>query len=112
MSGGKRYYRIGEASQILGVKPHVLRYWETEFPEIRPLKGKSRHRHYSQEDMEILKFIKKLLYEEGFTIKGAKVKLKEFLGKREEKPDLAPYLESIEEKLKETRELILSVLRR
>lgn len=111
MNGGKKYYRIGEASQILGVKPHVLRYWETEFPEIRPVKGKSKHRHYSQEDMETLRFIKQLLYEEGYTIKGAKVKLKEFLGKKE-KPDLSPYLERIEKKLKETKELLLSALRR
>ena len=72
----KRYFRIGEASRIIGVKPYVLRYWETEFPGIRPKRANSQHRVYKWEDIEILKTIKKLLYEDKLTIEGARRKLK------------------------------------
>lgn len=74
--GQKLYYRIGEVSQIVGVKPHVIRYWEQEF-NLRPKRGAGSQRRYTKEDMERLLVIKRLLYEEGFTIAGAKRKLKE-----------------------------------
>lgn len=82
----KLYFRIGEVARIVGVKPYVLRYWETEFPVLRPGKTPSRHRLYRRRDVEILLEIKHLLYEEGFTIAGAKKRLKE----REKDESLLP----------------------
>lgn len=73
----KLYFRIGEVAKILGVKPYVLRYWETEFSVLKPGKTPSRHRLYRKRDVETLLEIKRLLYEEGFTIAGAKKRLKE-----------------------------------
>ena len=73
----KLYFRIGEVAKIVGVKPYVLRYWETEFAVLKPGKTPSRHRLYRRRDVETLLEIKRLLYEEGFTIAGAKKKLKE-----------------------------------
>ena len=72
----KLYFRIGEVAKIVGVKPYVLRYWETEFPILKPGKTPSRHRLYRRRDVETLLDIKRLLYEEGFTIAGAKKRLK------------------------------------
>ena len=73
----KLYFRIGEVAKILGVKPYVLRYWETEFSVLKPGKTPSRHRLYRKRDVETLLEIKRLLYEEGFTIAGAKKRLRE-----------------------------------
>lgn len=73
----KLYFRIGEVAKIVGVKPYVLRYWETEFPLLKPAKTPSRHRLYRRRDVELLLEIKRLLYEEGFTIAGAKKQLKD-----------------------------------
>jgi DNA-binding transcriptional MerR regulator len=73
----KLYFRIGEVAKLVGVKPYVLRYWETEFTILRPGKTPSHHRLYRRRDVETLLEIKKLLYEEGFTIAGAKKKLKD-----------------------------------
>ena len=70
------YYKIGEVSQIVGVKPHVLRYWETEFPMIKPYRKDSKQRLYRKRDLRLLLMIKKLLYEEMYTIAGAKQVLK------------------------------------
>jgi DNA-binding transcriptional MerR regulator len=81
----KLYFRIGEVAKILGVKPYVLRYWETEFSVLKPGKTPSRHRLYRKRDVETLLEIKRLLYEEGFTIAGAKKRIKE-----NEKNDEAP----------------------
>lgn len=75
----KLYFKIGEVSKILGVKPYVLRYWETEFKEIGPAKSRSKQRLYRRKDVETLLAIKQLLYDEGFTISGARKKVKEFL---------------------------------
>ncbi|MDY7002026.1 MAG: MerR family transcriptional regulator [Thermodesulfobacteriota bacterium] len=68
----KVYFKIGEASEILGVEPHVLRYWESEFPQIKPTRATSKQRLYRRRDLETFLEIKRLLYEEGFTIAGAK----------------------------------------
>ncbi len=73
----KLYFRIGEVAKIVGVKPYVLRYWETEFPSIKPGKTPSRHRLYRRRDVELLLEIKHLLYDERFTIAGAKKQLKD-----------------------------------
>ncbi|MAI79088.1 MAG: hypothetical protein CL917_09115 [Deltaproteobacteria bacterium] len=74
---GKLYYRIGEVSNLTGVKPHVLRYWETEFRWMAPPKSRSKQRLYRQKDIEMVKAIKALLYEKRYTIAGARQKLRE-----------------------------------
>src|SRR5512136_2782651 len=71
------YYRIGEVSRVTGLKPHVLRYWESEFKVIKPHKGGSLQRLYRKKDLDLILKIKKLLYDEGFTIAGAKKKIRD-----------------------------------
>jgi DNA-binding transcriptional MerR regulator len=73
----KLYFRIGEVSDLVGVKPYVLRYWESEFQDIHPTKSKSGQRLYRRRDVEVLMAIQTLLYEERFTINGARKRLKE-----------------------------------
>jgi DNA-binding transcriptional MerR regulator len=73
----KLFYRIGEVSHIVGVEPHVLRYWETEFRSIRPQKSRKGQRIYSRRDVEKLLKVKDLLYTHGFTIAGARKRLRE-----------------------------------
>ena len=77
VSNERLYYRIGEVSRITGLKPHVLRYWESEFKMIKPYKGGSLQRLYRKRDLELILKIKKLLYEDGFTIAGAKKKIRD-----------------------------------
>ncbi len=77
ISSEKLYYRIGEVSRITGLKAHVLRYWESEFRVIKPYKAGSLQRLYRRRDLELILKIKKLLYEEGFTIAGAKRKIRD-----------------------------------
>jgi len=72
----RRYFRIGEASRIVGVEPYVLRYWESEFPQVRPRRADSNQRTYQRKDLETLLEIKRLLYEEKMTIAGAKKRLR------------------------------------
>ena len=72
-----RLYRIGEVSRIAELKPFVLRYWETEFPMLQPVKSPRGHRLYRQEDVDLVLKIKRLLYDEGFTIAGARRNLRE-----------------------------------
>jgi DNA-binding transcriptional MerR regulator len=72
----KLYFRIGEVSGILGVEPYVLRYWETEFPQLAPKKSGTGHRLYRRKDVELLLLIKRLLYEKRFTIEGARQNLR------------------------------------
>jgi len=74
---GKRYYRIGEVSRITGVEAYVLRYWESQFRWMTPTKSRSQQRLYRKRDIEIIQLIKRLLYEERFTIAGARKKLQE-----------------------------------
>jgi len=73
----KRYYRIGEVSKITDVKPYVLRYWESEFRWMAPQKSRSKQRLYRKRDIEMILLIKRLLYEQRFTIAGARKKLRE-----------------------------------
>src|SRR3954465_16008515 len=72
---GKRYFTIGEVSELCGVKPHVLRYWEQEFPQLKPVKRRGNRRYYQRQDGIIIRQIRSLLYEQGFTIGGASSKL-------------------------------------
>lgn len=73
----KLYYSIREVSEITGLKQYVLRYWETEFPDLRPAKNRAGNRIYKQKDIDLIKRIKNLLYNEKFTIDGARKKMKE-----------------------------------
>ncbi|MBA3562995.1 MAG: MerR family transcriptional regulator [Gammaproteobacteria bacterium] len=72
---GKRYFTIGEVSDLCGVKPHVLRYWEQEFPQLKPVKRRGNRRYYQRQDVIIIRQIRSLLYEQGFTIGGARLQL-------------------------------------
>lgn len=71
----KRYFAIGEVSDLCDVKPHVLRYWEQEFPQLKPVKRRGNRRYYQRQDVLVIRQIRSLLYEEGFTIGGARNKL-------------------------------------
>jgi len=73
----KRYFAIGEVSELCAVKPHVLRYWEQEFPQLKPVKRRGNRRYYQQDDVLLVRRIRNLLYDQGFTITGARQKLKE-----------------------------------
>ena len=72
---GKRYFTIGEVSELCGVKPHVLRYWEQEFPQLKPVKRRGNRRYYQRHDVLMIRQIRSLLYEQGFTIGGARQKM-------------------------------------
>jgi DNA-binding transcriptional MerR regulator len=72
---GKRYFTIGEVSELCGVKPHVLRYWEQEFPQLKPVKRRGNRRYYQRHDVLMIRQIRSLLYEQGFTIGGARQQL-------------------------------------
>ena len=72
---GKRYFTIGEVSDLCGVKPHVLRYWEQEFPQLKPVKRRGNRRYYQRQDVLMIRQIRSLLYEQGFTIGGARQKM-------------------------------------
>ena len=72
---GKRYFTIGETSDLCGVKAHVLRYWEQEFSQLKPVKRRGNRRYYQRKDVIIIRQIRALLYDEGFTIGGARQKL-------------------------------------
>jgi DNA-binding transcriptional MerR regulator len=79
-SAEKNLYRIGEVSRLTDTKPFVLRYWETEFPSLQPVKSPKGHRLYRREDVDTVLLIKRLLYDEGFTIAGARRHLREIGG--------------------------------
>ena len=72
---GKRYFTIGEVSDLCGVKPHVLRYWEQEFPQLKPVKRRGNRRYYQRQDVLMIRQIRSLLYEQGFTMGGARQKM-------------------------------------
>lgn len=86
----KLYFKIGEVARIVGVKEYVLRYWETEFPEVAPPKSRGQHRLYRKKNIERLLEIKTLLYEKKFTIEGARNWMDRPLRNREAAPSLSP----------------------
>lgn len=79
----KRYFTIGEVSELCDVKPHVLRYWETEFPSLKPVKRRGNRRYYQRHDVLTIRQIRALLYDQGFTITGARQRLEGEQGKAE-----------------------------
>ncbi len=82
----KRYFTIGEVSELCGVKPHVLRYWEQEFTQLKPVKRRGNRRYYQHHEVLLIRRIRELLYEEGFTISGARNRLDSSLT-QEERPE-------------------------
>ena len=86
----KLYFKIGEVAEIVGVKPYVLRYWESEFSIVRPAKTHSKHRLYRRRDVETLQLIKRLLHDQRFTIEGARKQLKAL--QKSERPPAEPPL--------------------
>lgn len=104
---GKRYFTIGEVSDLCAVKPHVLRYWEQEFPQLKPVKRRGNRRYYQRQDVLIIRQIRSLLYDEGFTIGGARQRLTG----EEAKTDVSQSQQIIKQLRKELEE-ILKLLRR
>ncbi|MBA4261555.1 MAG: MerR family transcriptional regulator [Comamonadaceae bacterium] len=83
----KRYFTIGEVGELCGVKPHVLRYWEQEFTQLRPMKRRGNRRYYQHHEVLMIRRIRELLYDQGFTISGARNKLQELVqSERERRP--------------------------
>ena len=103
---GKRYFTIGEVSDLCAVKPHVLRYWEQEFPQLKPVKRRGNRRYYQRQDVLIIRQIRSLLYDDGFTIGGARQKLTG----EEAKTDLSQSQQIIKQLRRELDE-ILKLLR-
>jgi DNA-binding transcriptional MerR regulator len=83
----KRYFTIGEVSELCGVKPHVLRYWEQEFTQLKPVKRRGNRRYYQHHEVLLIRRIRQLLYEEGFTISGARNRLDNSRIDAEERPE-------------------------
>ena len=84
---GKRYFTIGEVSELCAVKPHVLRYWEQEFPQLKPVKRRGNRRYYQRQDVVMIREIRSLLYEQGYTIGGARLQLSDTQQKGDTKCD-------------------------
>jgi DNA-binding transcriptional MerR regulator len=104
---GKRYFTIGEVSELCGVKPHVLRYWEQEFPQLRPVKRRGNRRYYQRQDVLVIRQIRGLLYEQGFTIGGARNRLQS-----EEARDDVSQSQQVVRQVRTELEDILRILRR
>ena len=104
---GKRYFTIGEVSELCAVKPHVLRYWEQEFPQLKPVKRRGNRRYYQRQDVLIIRQIRSLLYDEGFTIGGARQRLTG----EEAKSDVSQS-QQIVRQLRVELEEVLKILRR
>mgnify|MGYP003836165365 FL=1 len=101
---GKRYFTIGEVSELCGVKPHVLRYWEQEFTQLKPVKRRGNRRYYQRHDVVLIREIRGLLYEQGFTIGGARQQL-ETENKQEPASSNSDRKQLIDEMLKELEQI-------
>ncbi len=104
---GKRYFTIGEVSELCAVKPHVLRYWEQEFPQLKPVKRRGNRRYYQRQDVLVIRQIRALLYDQGFTIGGARNRLEG----EEAREDLTQTQQIVHQMRVELEEL-LKILRR
>lgn len=99
---GKRYFTIGEVSELCGVKPHVLRYWEQEFPQLKPVKRRGNRRYYQRQDVLCIRQIRGLLYEQGFTIGGARQRLEGEDGRE----DVTQYRQLIRQMITELEDVL------
>ena len=104
---GKRYFTIGEVRELCAVKPHVLRYWEQEFTQLKPLKRRGNRRYYQRQDVILIRQIRGLLYEQGFTIGGARQRLSS-----EDVKDDSSQSQQIIRQLRMELDEILDILRR
>ena len=104
---GKRYFTIGEVSDLCAVKPHVLRYWEQEFPQLKPVKRRGNRRYYQRQDVLVIRQIRALLYDQGFTIGGARNRLE-----GEEARDDVTQAHQLARQLRVELEELIKILRR
>jgi len=100
---GKRYFTIGEVSELCMVKPHVLRYWEQEFPQLKPVKRRGNRRYYQRQDVLLIRQIRGLLYDEGFTIGGARQRMEG----EDSKGESSQYKQLIRQMIGELEEVLL-----
>jgi DNA-binding transcriptional MerR regulator len=100
---GKRYFTIGEVSELCAVKPHVLRYWEQEFPQLKPVKRRGNRRYYQRDDVLTIRQIRSLLYDQGYTIGGARQRMTDEVA--------APSPSEVQAVIRETIEELEEVLR-
>ena len=99
----KRYFAIGEVSDLCAVKPHVLRYWEQEFPQLKPIKRRGNRRYYQRHDVLMIRQIRALLYDQGFTIGGARLRL----SGDEAKDDTTQYKQMIRQMIAELEDVLV-----
>jgi DNA-binding transcriptional MerR regulator len=104
---GKRYFTIGEVSELCAVKPHVLRYWEQEFPQLNPVKRRGNRRYYQRQDVLMIRQIRELLYDQGFTIGGARQRMTS----EDSKEDSSQYRHLLQQMITELEQVLL-VLRK
>ena len=102
----KRYFTIGEVSDLCGVKPHVLRYWEQEFTQLKPIKRRGNRRYYQHHEVLLVRRIRELLYNQGFTISGARHRLEEAGVEKNDKPKANLTLESLRHELLDIAEML------
>ena len=102
---GKRYFTIGEVSDLCDVKPHVLRYWEQEFPNLSPVKRRGNRRYYQRQDVLIIRQIRSLLYEQGYTIGGARQRL----GGEDAREDASQVKQLISQTINELEDLLVAL---
>ena len=106
----KRYFTIGEVSELCAVKPHVLRYWEQEFPQLKPVKRRGNRRYYQRHEVQLIRQIRSLLYVDGFTISGARNQL-DHDSEVDGKPLVSSYREQIVSDLIREIDEVVSILR-
>lgn len=104
---GKRYFTIGEVSELCAVKPHVLRYWEQEFPNLKPVKRRGNRRYYQREDVILIRQIRSLLYDQGYTIGGARQRMS---GEDNDQKDDIQYKQILRDMISELED-VLKVLK-
>ncbi len=107
----KRYFTIGEVSELCGVKPHVLRYWEQEFTQLKPVKRRGNRRYYQHHEVLLVRHIRQLLYGEGFTISGARSRLGETVLQQQEELSEAERYKALLREMRETIEKALAQLK-
>ena len=104
----KRYFTIGEVSELCGVKPHVLRYWEQEFTQLKPVKRRGNRRYYQHHEVLLIRRIRELLYDQGFTISGARNRLDELVAEPTKSPRVSrtPNLANVRREIENVLELL------
>jgi len=107
----KRYFTIGEVSELCGVKPHVLRYWEQEFTQLKPIKRRGNRRYYQRHEVLLVRRIRELLYNEGFTISGARNRLEEYQLLKHENAEIVERGRSTNAQIRSELLTILNILK-